>query len=113
MVTVYDDVYTRSMSAPEDFWAAAAEDIHWERRWDRVFDDARPPFYRWFVGGTLNTCYNALDLHVDRGRGKILRGTMKKIADGAAYGVPATIDDPAILDEITEALQTIGYPKRG
>jgi propionyl-CoA synthetase len=45
--------------------------------------------------------------------GKILRGTMKKIADGAEYGVPATIEDPAILDEITEALQTIGYPKRG
>ncbi len=45
--------------------------------------------------------------------GKILRGTMKKIADGAEYGVPATIDDPAILDEISEALQTIGYPKRG
>jgi propionyl-CoA synthetase len=38
---------------------------------------------------------------------------MKKIADGAEYGVPATIEDPAILDEITEALQTIGYPKRG
>jgi propionyl-CoA synthetase len=35
-----------------------------------VFDDARPPFYRWFTGGMLNTCYNALDLHVDRGRGK-------------------------------------------
>ena len=70
MVTAYDDVYTRSMSAPEDFWAAVAEDIHWERRWDRVFDDSRKPFYRWFVGGTLNTCYNALDLHVDRGRGK-------------------------------------------
>ncbi len=70
MVTAYDDVYTRSMSAPEEFWAAAAEDIHWERRWDRVFDDSRKPFSRWFVGGVLNTCYNALDLHVDRGRGK-------------------------------------------
>ena len=45
--------------------------------------------------------------------GKILRGTMKKIADGSDYGVPATIDDPAILGEITEALQTIGYPKKG
>ncbi len=70
MTTTYDEIYARSMREPDSFWAAAAEDLHWERRWDRVFDDSRPPFYRWFVGGTLNTCYNALDLHVDRGRGK-------------------------------------------
>jgi propionyl-CoA synthetase len=43
--------------------------------------------------------------------GKILRGTMKKMADGTEYGVPATIDDPAILDEIGESLKTLGYPK--
>jgi acyl-coenzyme A synthetase/AMP-(fatty) acid ligase len=43
--------------------------------------------------------------------GKILRGTMKKIADGLEYGVPATIDDPATLGEITGALKRIGYPK--
>ena len=70
MKSVYDEVYARSLERPQEFWAAAAEAIHWERRWDRVFDDTRPPFYRWFTGGVLNTCYNALDLHVDRGRGK-------------------------------------------
>jgi len=70
MGSVYDEVYARSLERPEEFWAAAAEAIHWERRWDRVFDDSRPPFYRWFTGGVLNTCYNALDIHVDRGRGK-------------------------------------------
>jgi propionyl-CoA synthetase len=43
--------------------------------------------------------------------GKILRGTMKKIAEGAEYGVPATIDDPAILEEIAAALRDIGYPR--
>src|SRR6267143_1363710 len=58
------------MRDPEGFWGAAAEDIYWERRWDRVLDDSRKPFYRWFVGAALNTCYNALDLHIDRGRGK-------------------------------------------
>ena len=68
--SVYDEVYARSMKDPEGFWARAAEDIHWEKRWDRVFDDSRKPFYRWFTGGVLNTCYNALDLHIDRGRGK-------------------------------------------
>ena len=45
--------------------------------------------------------------------GKILRGTMKKIADGHGYRVPATIDDPVILSEITDALKAIGYPKPG
>jgi propionyl-CoA synthetase len=70
MKSQYDEVYAQSLRDPQGFWGAVAEDIYWERRWDRVFDDARPPYYRWFTGGVLNTCYNALDLHVDRGRGK-------------------------------------------
>jgi propionyl-CoA synthetase len=70
MATIYDQTYRRALEDPQGFWAARAEDIHWEKRWDRVRDDSRPPFYRWFAGGVLNTCYNALDLHVDRGRGK-------------------------------------------
>src|ERR1043166_7286542 len=70
MRSVYDETYARSLARPEEFWAAAAEDLYWDRRWDRVFDGSRPPHYRWFVGGMLNTCYNALDLHIDRGRGK-------------------------------------------
>src|SRR5438874_2454941 len=70
MKSVYEETYARSLADPTGFWAAAAEDLYWDRRWDRVFDDARPPYYRWFTGGMLNTCYNALDLHVDRGRGK-------------------------------------------
>jgi propionyl-CoA synthetase len=70
MRSVYDEVYARSLKDPVGFWAAAAEDLHWDRRWDKVFDDSRPPFYRWFTGGALNTCYNALDFHIDRGRGK-------------------------------------------
>jgi propionyl-CoA synthetase len=45
--------------------------------------------------------------------GKILRGTMKKIADGAPYTTPPTIDDPAILGEIAQSLNTLGYPKGG
>jgi propionyl-CoA synthetase len=70
MASIYGEVYARSQRDREGFWAAAADDIYWERRWNRVFDDTRPPFYRWFTGGMLNTCYNALDLHIDRGRAK-------------------------------------------
>src|SRR5262249_36114065 len=47
----------------------AAQAVHWHKKWDRVLDDSREPFYRWFVGGEVNTCYNALDLHLDEGRG--------------------------------------------
>jgi propionyl-CoA synthetase len=70
MKSQYDEIYARSLRDPEGFWGAVAEDLYWDKRWDRVFDDSRPPYYRWFPGGMLNTCYNALDLHVDRGRGK-------------------------------------------
>jgi propionyl-CoA synthetase len=66
----YPEAYARSLTDPAGFWARAAEDLYWEKRWDKVFDDSRPPFSRWFVGGALNTCYNCLDVHVDRGRGK-------------------------------------------
>ena len=65
----YAEVHARSLSDPESFWAEAAEAIHWTKRWERVLDDSNPPSYRWFAGGELNTCYNALDLHVESGRG--------------------------------------------
>jgi propionyl-CoA synthetase len=65
----YQAAYDRSINDPEGFWAEVAEDIHWVRKWDKVLDESRKPFYRWFVGGELNTCYNALDLHVEQGRG--------------------------------------------
>ena len=70
MPTTYDEVYAASVADPMRFWATAADAIQWDRRWDQVRDDSRPPFYRWFVGGQLNTCYNALDVHIERGRGK-------------------------------------------
>jgi propionyl-CoA synthetase len=64
----YDFLYRQSIEDPDSFWAKVAEDIHWDRRWDRVLDDSNIPFYRWFAGGMLNTCYNALDRHVEAGR---------------------------------------------
>ena len=70
MTSAYHEVYKRSLEDPEEFWAQAAEEISWDRRWDRVCDVSRPPFVRWFPGGVLNTCYNAVDRHIERGRGK-------------------------------------------
>jgi len=47
----------------------AAENCHWSKKWDKVLNDSNKPFYRWFVGGEINTCYNALDFHIEQGRG--------------------------------------------
>jgi len=69
MSTPYDAVFEKSISAPDEFWAEAAQDCHWYKKWDKVLDDSNKPFYRWFVGGEINTCYNALDIHIDQGRG--------------------------------------------
>jgi propionyl-CoA synthetase len=65
----YDDVYAHSMRDPEGFWAEAAKGIDWTSPWTRVLDDSRAPFYRWFAGAQLNTCWNAVDRHVAAGRG--------------------------------------------
>jgi propionyl-CoA synthetase len=68
MTSRYDDVHARSLSDPEAFWGEAAEDVHWYKTWDSVLDDSNKPFYRWFTGAEVNTCYNALDVHVENGR---------------------------------------------
>ncbi|HTL91358.1 MAG TPA: propionyl-CoA synthetase [Steroidobacteraceae bacterium] len=66
----YRDAQRRALEDPEGFWAEQAAALHWERRWDEVLDGSRAPFYRWFSGGRINTCYNALDRHIEQGRGE-------------------------------------------
>jgi len=72
MTNPYEAAFEQSIHDPEGFWAKAAEDCHWYKRWDKVLDDSNKPFYRWFTGGRINTCYNALDYHIDQGRGENL-----------------------------------------
>ncbi len=65
----YEDVYRRSIADPEGFWREAAGAIEWDTPpGARILDSSRPPFYRWFPGARLNTCFNALDRHVEGGR---------------------------------------------
>ena len=65
---IYRAQHARSLKDPDGFWAEQAEAIDWSKRWDKVLDASNPPFYRWFEGGELNACHNALDRHVDGGR---------------------------------------------
>jgi len=81
--------FDRSLRDPAGFWGDAAEAVYWYKRWEKVLDDSHQPFCRWFVGGRLNTCYNALDLHVEEGRG----------------GQPALIYD----SPVTNSIKTFTY----
>ncbi|MHA1844008.1 MAG: AMP-binding protein, partial [Promethearchaeota archaeon] len=62
----YEELHELSIKDPEKFWSPIAENIHWYKKWDKVLDDSNPPFYRWFVGGKTNTCYNAVDRWVEK-----------------------------------------------
>lgn len=69
MTNTFDKIYQSSIDDPDAFWAQAAEQIHWYKKWDKVLDDSDAPFYRWFTGGRTNVCYNAVDRHVEQGHG--------------------------------------------
>jgi len=62
-------VYEQAAADPLAWWTSQAEQLDWFQQWTRVLDDDDPPFYRWFIGGTLNVSYNCLDRHVLAGRG--------------------------------------------
>ena len=68
MATAYETEYRRWLEDPEGFWADAAESVHWYKKWDQVLDTSHAPFNKWFSGASVNTCYNLLDAHVERGR---------------------------------------------
>ncbi len=60
----YEDFYRQSIEQPEQFWAEQARLIHWDTPPQQILDQSNPPFRRWFVGGTTNLCYNAIDRHL-------------------------------------------------
>ena len=68
MTNAYDLEHKRSLQDPAGFWGDAAKEIDWYKPWDQVLDASNPPFYRWFSGAMCNTCYNAVDRHVEKGR---------------------------------------------
>ncbi len=69
MTNLYTEAFNKSINDPDAFWGPIAEECHWYKKWDKVLDDSNKPFYRWFTGGEMNTCYNALDIHIENGIG--------------------------------------------
>jgi propionyl-CoA synthetase len=98
-MSVFDDVYRRSLEQREEFWADAAAAIDWIEPWTSVLDDSRAPFYRWFSGGVLNTCFNALDRHVERGRA----GQLALIYDSPVTGTTKTFTYDELRDLVARA----------
>ncbi len=68
--SAYRALYEKSVQDPEAFWAEAAGELHWFKKWDTVLDDSDAPFFRWFDGSRTNLSYNCLDRHIDAGRGE-------------------------------------------
>ncbi|NTY63016.1 acetate--CoA ligase [Mycolicibacterium sphagni] len=103
----YRDLYAASMATPAAFWAEAANAVSWTRKPRRVLDDSDPPFYRWFPDGELNTCANALDRHVDGGRGE----QTALIYDSPVTGTQRAYTYRELLDETARfagALRKLG-----
>ncbi len=106
----YDEIFQRSIKDPEGFWGDAAKDIDWYRKCDKVLDDSHKPFYRWFTGGELNTCYNALDRHMKAGRAN----QVALIYDSPVTNTIQKFTYAEILDMVAQfagALQGLGVAK--
>ena len=66
----FNRIYNESIQNPEVFWQKAADDIFWFKKPSKILNKTNPPFYKWYEDGVTNTCYNALDFHIDQGKGK-------------------------------------------
>ena len=72
MTQKYNEIYQKSIENREDFWKEISNNIFWYTKPTKILNSDNPPFFKWFEDGVTNTCYNALDLHVDQGNGEKL-----------------------------------------
>ncbi|TNC29500.1 propionyl-CoA synthetase [Amycolatopsis alkalitolerans] len=106
----YAEEYQHSLTDPEGFWLGAAKAIDWVREPVQALDASNPPLYRWFPGGELNTAYNALDRHVERGRGE----QAALIWDSPVTSAKRTYTYAQLRDEVARfagALRSLGVGK--
>jgi propionyl-CoA synthetase len=92
----YQRIWEESLVHPQEFWGNAARAIDWFTPPKVILDDSEAPYYRWFVGGEMNTCFNAVDRHVLAGRGE----QVALIYDSPVTGVKETFTFNELLDEV-------------
>jgi len=104
------EAHRRSLTDPEEFWGEAARGIDWITAPTQVLDASNPPFYRWFAGGVMNTCFNALDRHVIAGRGE----QPALVYDSPVTGSARTYTYAQLLDQVARfagVLRALGVTK--
>ncbi|HEX2703230.1 MAG TPA: acetate--CoA ligase [Solirubrobacteraceae bacterium] len=102
-------IYEEAESDWQGWWVRQAEQLHWFKKWDTVLDDSNPPFYKWFVGGSLNVSYNCLDRHVEADRGdKVAFNWLGE--DGSERKVTYS-DLLADVERFANALKNLGIKK--
>ena len=92
----YKDIYKKSINSKEEFWKNISDNIFWYKKPTKILNSDNPPFYKWFEDGITNTCYNALDLHIDNGRGN----KIAIIYDSPITGVQKKITYNELRDEV-------------
>lgn len=105
-----DAVFQQSIEKPEEFWGEAAKNITWFKEPTKILDSSNPPFYKWFAGGKMNTCYNAIDRHVANGRAD----QVAIIYDSPVTNTIKKITYKELLDEVSTfagGLASLGVKK--
>jgi propionyl-CoA synthetase len=106
----YHELYARAARDPEGFWGEAGTEIDWYEPAKKIFDPSAGVYGRWFVGASCNTCFNALDRHVLRGRGN----QAALIYDSAMSGTKVAFTYEQLLAEVktlAAILQDFGVTK--
>ena len=65
MKNSFNEIYEESIQNPEKFWKNVSDDIFWFKKPTKILNKSNSPFYKWFEDGVTNTCYNAIDIHID------------------------------------------------
>ena len=106
----FNQIYDNSIKNPEDFWKDVSEDIFWFKKPTKILNKSNPPFYKWYEDGVTNTCYNALDVHIDQGKGE----KVALIYDSPITGNKAKFTFNQLKDKVSKfagALGNLGIKK--
>jgi len=106
----YLDIYKDSINNKEKFWQNISEEIFWYKKPTTILNSSNPPFYKWFEDGVTNTCYNAVDYHIERGRGDRLA----IIYDSPITGAKKTYTFNQLKEQVAKfagALKNLGLKK--